>query len=64
MPILTGRAYRAAQPGSPVRLDYLPEVGPHITEPLMLIFDAEVHYRIAMAPEELAAAGLEKYTTT
>ncbi len=37
---------------------------PHITEPLMLTFDAEVHYRIAMAPEELAAAGLEKYATT
>jgi hypothetical protein len=37
---------------------------PHITEPLMLTFDASVHYRIAMAPEELAAAGLEKYTDT
>ncbi len=34
---------------------------PHVTEPLMLTFDASVHYRIAMAPEELAAAGLEKY---
>ena len=36
---------------------------PHITEPLMLTFNASVHYRIAMAPEELAAAGLEKYAT-
>jgi hypothetical protein len=36
---------------------------PHITEPLMLTFDASVHYRVAMAPEELAAAGLEKYAT-
>ena len=36
---------------------------PHITEPLMLTFDASVHYRIAMAPEELASAGLEKYAT-
>jgi hypothetical protein len=37
---------------------------PHITEPLMLTFDASVHYRVAMAPEELAAAGLEKYADT
>ena len=36
---------------------------PHITEPLMLTFDASVHYRIAMAPEELQAAGLETYAT-
>ena len=36
---------------------------PHITEPLMLNFNASVHYRVAMAPEELAAAGLEKYAT-
>ena len=34
---------------------------PHITEPLMLAFDASVHYSIAMAPEELQAAGLERY---
>jgi hypothetical protein len=34
---------------------------PHVTEPLMLTFDASVHYRIAIAPEELASAGLEKY---
>ena len=36
---------------------------PHVTEPLMLAFNASVHYRIAIAPEELAAAGLEKYAT-
>ena len=36
---------------------------PHITEPLMLNFNASVHYRVAMAPEELAAAALEKYAT-
>ena len=34
---------------------------PHITEPLMLNFNASVHYRLAMAPEELQQAGLEKY---
>jgi hypothetical protein len=34
---------------------------PHITEPLMLTFNATVKYRIAIAPEELAAAGLERY---
>ena len=36
---------------------------PHVTEPLMLAFDASVHYRIAMAPEDLQAAGLERYAT-
>jgi hypothetical protein len=36
---------------------------PHVTEPLMLTFDADVHYRIAMAPEELQAAGLERYAS-
>jgi hypothetical protein len=36
---------------------------PHVTEPLMLTFGASVHYRIAMAPEELQAAGLERYAT-
>ena len=30
---------------------------PHVTEPLMLNFDASVHYRVAMAPEELQSAG-------
>ena len=34
---------------------------PHITEPLMLTFNASVKYRIAIAPEEIAAAGLERY---
>ncbi|HBW20678.1 MAG TPA: panthothenate synthetase [Actinobacteria bacterium] len=34
---------------------------PHVTEPLMLNFDASVHYRVAMAPEELQSAGLERY---
>jgi len=34
---------------------------PHVTEPLMLTFNASVHYRLAMSPEDLAAAGLEKY---
>ncbi len=37
---------------------------PHVTEPLMLTFDASVHYRIAMHPDELAEAGLERYATT
>lgn len=36
---------------------------PHVTEPLALTFNASVHWRIAMAPEELAAAGLDKYAT-
>jgi hypothetical protein len=36
---------------------------PHVTEPLMLTFDASVHYRIAIAPEDLQSAGLEKYAT-
>lgn len=34
---------------------------PHVTEPLMLTFDAAVHYRIALAPEDLQSAGLERY---
>jgi hypothetical protein len=37
---------------------------PHITEPFMLNFDASVHYRVAMAPEELQSAGLERYAAT
>lgn len=37
---------------------------PHVTEPLILNFGASVHYRVAMAPEELQAAGLERYATT
>jgi hypothetical protein len=36
---------------------------PHVTEPLMLNFDASVHYRVAMSPEELQSAGLERYAT-
>jgi hypothetical protein len=35
-----------------------------VTEPLMLNFGASVHYRVAMAPEELQAAGPERYATT
>ncbi len=34
---------------------------PHVTEPLMLAFNATVHYRVAMHPEELAKAGLDRY---
>jgi hypothetical protein len=36
---------------------------PHITEPWMLTFGASVHYRVAMSPEELQSAGLERYAT-
>ena len=36
---------------------------PHVTEPLMLTFNASVHYRVAMSPEELQSAGLDKYAT-
>jgi len=35
---------------------------PHVTEPLMLDFDASVHYRVAISPEDLQSAGLERYT--
>ena len=37
---------------------------PHVTEPLMLAFGASVHYRVAMAPEEVQSAGLERYATS
>lgn len=37
---------------------------PHVTEPFMLTFDAEVHYRIAISPEDLQAAGLDRYANT
>ena len=37
---------------------------PHITEPFILTFDASVHYRVAVAPEELQSAGLERYAAT
>jgi len=46
-----------------VELDNASQV-PHVTEPLMLNFGASVHYRLAMAPEELQSAGLERYATT
>jgi hypothetical protein len=36
---------------------------PYVTEPLMLAFDASVHYRIAISPEDLQSAGLERYAT-
>ncbi len=36
---------------------------PHVTEPLMLNFDASVHYRVALPPEDLLASGLERYAT-
>jgi hypothetical protein len=36
---------------------------PHVTEPLMLTFNASVHYRVAMSPEELRSAGLDRYAT-
>lgn len=36
---------------------------PHVTEPLMLAFDASVHFRIAMSPEDLQSAGLDRYAT-
>jgi hypothetical protein len=36
---------------------------PHVTEPLMLTFGASVHYRVAISPEELQSAGLDKYAT-
>jgi hypothetical protein len=36
---------------------------PHVTEPLMLEFNATVHYRIAMSPQDLEAAGLDRYAT-
>jgi hypothetical protein len=34
---------------------------PHVTEPLMLTFDATVHYRIAISPADLQSAGLDRY---
>jgi hypothetical protein len=36
---------------------------PHVTEPLMLAFDATAHYRIAIAPDQLQSAGLGRYAT-
>jgi hypothetical protein len=37
---------------------------PHVTEPLMLAFNATVHYRFAMHPDDLAKAGLDRYKGT
>jgi hypothetical protein len=34
---------------------------PRVTEPLMLMFDASVHYRVAMSLEEFQSAGLDRY---
>ena len=45
-----------------VELDSASQV-PHVTEPLMLNFDASVHYRIAISPEDLQSAGLDRYAT-
>ncbi len=36
---------------------------PHVTEPLLLNFSASVHYRVAISPEDLQSAGLERYAT-
>jgi len=36
---------------------------PHVTEPWMLNFGASVHYRVAMSPEDLQSADLERYAT-
>lgn len=33
---------------------------PSIAEPLFLTFDAEVHFRVVMTPDDLARAGLEE----
>jgi hypothetical protein len=36
---------------------------PSVTEPLLLNFDATVHWRIAMSPEDLQSAGLDRYAS-
>ena len=46
-----------------VELDSASQV-PRVTEPFMLTVNAPVHYRIAMSPEELQAAGLDRYATS
>jgi hypothetical protein len=43
-----------------VDLDSASQV-PHVTEPLMLAFDASVHYRVALGMDDLEAAGLDRY---
>jgi hypothetical protein len=35
-----------------------------VTEPFLLTFNASVHYRVAISPEELQAAGLDRYATS
>jgi len=34
---------------------------PHVAEPFFLAFDASVHWRIAIGPEDIENAGLERY---
>jgi hypothetical protein len=46
-----------------VELDSASQI-PHVTEPFMLTFDASVHYRVAMTPEDLQAAGLDRFATS
>jgi len=36
---------------------------PHVSEPLFLAFDASVHWRIAIGPEDIENARLEQYAT-
>ena len=36
---------------------------PNVTQPLFLAFDATVHWHIAMLPEDLINAGIEKFAT-
>jgi len=45
-----------------VELDSASQI-PHVTEPFLLTFNASVHYRVAISPEDLQAAGLERYAT-
>ena len=46
-----------------VELDSASQI-PHVTEPFLLTFNASVHYRVAISPEELQAAGLDRYATS
>ena len=46
-----------------VELDSASQI-PHVTEPFLLTFNASVHYRVAMSPADLQAAGLDKYATS
>jgi hypothetical protein len=45
-----------------VELDSASQI-PHVTEPFLLTFNASVHYRVAISPEDLQAAGLDRYAT-